>query len=119
MTSFNEAFKAARKAKGAGATFTWNGKKYTTDYKEEAGKKTAPKASAAPTTKPKPRSDVVAKKGVAVALRAKADKASAEAKKKADAVPFPKLGKLLDGGTTGNKPAVAPNRAEVFKKKKE
>lgn len=42
MTSFNEAFKAARKAKGAGATFTWNGKKYTTDYKEEkAGKSKA------------------------------------------------------------------------------
>ncbi len=37
MVTFNEAFKAARKAKGAGATFTWNGKKYTTDYKEEKG----------------------------------------------------------------------------------
>lgn len=50
MTSFNEAFKKARKEKGAGATFTWNGKKYTTDYKDEAKAASAPKTNS---TKPK------------------------------------------------------------------
>jgi len=46
MASFAEAFKKARKEMGAGKTFTWNGKKYTTDYKEEAGKAmTKPKAN--------------------------------------------------------------------------
>lgn len=35
--SFGQTFKAARKQLGAGKTFDWNGKKYTTDYKEEVG----------------------------------------------------------------------------------
>ena len=40
--SFNKAFTAARKDKGAGGVFTWNGKKYTTNYKEDkAGKSKA------------------------------------------------------------------------------
>lgn len=38
--SFGEAFKAARAAKKG--TFEWNGKKYTSDTKEEAAKKSAP-----------------------------------------------------------------------------
>ena len=33
--NFKEAFAKARKEKGAGATFTWNGRQYTTDYKDE------------------------------------------------------------------------------------
>ena len=37
--SFGKAFAAARKAKGSGKTFTWKGKSYTTDYKEEVGSK--------------------------------------------------------------------------------
>lgn len=55
MTSFNEAFKKARKEKGAGATFMWNGKKYTTDYKEEVGAKKGAgmKSSAVPNTRTK------------------------------------------------------------------
>lgn len=58
--NFGKAFAAARKEKGAGKTFTWKGKSYTTNYKEEAkkpakktAKKTAPKSSARPKTKPK------------------------------------------------------------------
>ena len=53
MASFKEAFKAARKAQGAGGTFTWNGKLYTTDYKEEVGKKPK-KKSFAPKSSPRP-----------------------------------------------------------------
>lgn len=49
--TFGKAFAAARKEMGAGKTFTWKGKSYTTNYKEEATKK--PKA--APTTSVKPR----------------------------------------------------------------
>lgn len=35
MASFNKAFAAARKELGAGKTFTWNGKSYSTNYAEE------------------------------------------------------------------------------------
>ncbi len=46
MTSFKEAFTAARKDKGAGGTFTWNGKKYTTDRADD--KKATPGSKAPP-----------------------------------------------------------------------
>ena len=39
MASFNEAFKAARKAQGAGGTFTWKGKSYSTNLEGEKGTK--------------------------------------------------------------------------------
>lgn len=42
--SFSKAFAAARKEMGKGGTFTWKGKSYTTNYKEEV----APKAPAKP-----------------------------------------------------------------------
>jgi hypothetical protein len=56
MASFSEAFKAARKRLGAGKTFEWNGKKYTTDYASEKSdsKTTRPKARPKP-TRPKAR----------------------------------------------------------------
>ena len=45
--SFGQAFKAARKEQGAGGVFTYKGKKYTTDYAEEAKKaKTKKKVTA-------------------------------------------------------------------------
>jgi hypothetical protein len=37
--SFKDAFRAARKELGAGKTFDWNGKKYTTNYAEEEAPK--------------------------------------------------------------------------------
>ena len=43
-TSFKQAFAAARKAQGAGGTFTWNGKKYSTDRADD--KKKSPGSSA-------------------------------------------------------------------------
>ena len=49
--SFGKAFNAARKEKGKGKTFTWKGKSYTTNFKEEVKK---PKVTAK--VKPKPRS---------------------------------------------------------------
>jgi len=62
MASFKEAFAAARKEKGAGKTFTWNGKSYSTNIKEEglgAKKPTTPKprptASASASSKPPAR----------------------------------------------------------------
>jgi hypothetical protein len=54
MATFKEAFKAARAEKGAGKTFTWNGKSYTTDLASD--KKAAPKPKAKPmTSSPKPQ----------------------------------------------------------------
>ena len=35
LSKFEEAFKAARKKQGAGGVFTFDGNKYTTDYKSE------------------------------------------------------------------------------------
>ena len=43
--SFKEAFAAARKQMGAGKTFDWNGKSYTTNYAEEEGKSNKPAMS--------------------------------------------------------------------------
>jgi len=54
--SFGTAFANARKA--GMKTFTWNGKKYTTQTKEEAAKK---KTVAAPKPRPKTKSDTKAK----------------------------------------------------------
>lgn len=48
MATFKEAFAAARKEKGAGKTFTWNGKSYSTNYKEEEKKPTGTKPKAKP-----------------------------------------------------------------------
>ena len=45
--SFKKAFNAARKSQGAGKVFTWKGKRYTTNTKEDEAKKKV--------TKPKPR----------------------------------------------------------------
>ena len=45
MASFNEAFKAARKAQGAGGEFTWKGKSYSTNIAGETGKKKKPSFS--------------------------------------------------------------------------
>lgn len=50
MASFKAAFAAARKEKGAGKTFQWNGKTYTTDYASE--KSTTPSTSPRPKAKP-------------------------------------------------------------------
>lgn len=54
--SFGKAFAAARKEMGAGETFTWKGKSYTTNYKEEAAsdKPMRPKARPEP-MRPKAR----------------------------------------------------------------
>lgn len=61
--SFREAFAAARKAKGPGATFTWNGKSYSTNTADDAKSsrpkarsKTAPTVSKRPTTRTSPKS---------------------------------------------------------------
>jgi hypothetical protein len=54
--TFGKAFNAARKAKGSGKTFSWKGKSYTTNLKEEKAKtpakKTAPKTTARPKLAP-------------------------------------------------------------------
>jgi len=76
MASFKTAFAAARKELGAGKTFTWQGKSYTTDLASD-GTATRPKARPAskaaipakdkvttPTVSPRPRSAV---SGVAAA----------------------------------------------------
>lgn len=49
MTSFSKAFAAARKEKGAGKTFQWNGKTYTTDL---ASEKSTSSSSSRPKARP-------------------------------------------------------------------
>lgn len=54
--TFKEAFAAARKKHGANGTFTWNGKKYHTKYKEEvAAEKEKRKSSPKPKLRPEPK----------------------------------------------------------------
>ncbi len=56
--SFKKAFAAARKESGAGKTFTWQGKSYSTNLKEEGAKATAPAATQRPKARP---ADIAAK----------------------------------------------------------
>ena len=51
-SEFQKAFAAARKEKGPGKTFTFNGRSYTTNYAEEAGEKAPAKTEA-------PKGDIV------------------------------------------------------------
>lgn len=53
MASFKEAFAAARKELGAGKTFTWQGKSYTTDLASE--KKSGSKKTTTPEYSPRPK----------------------------------------------------------------
>jgi len=53
--TFSQAFAAARKAQGPGGTFTWNGKKYTTDRADD---KTTSKASNGSNMPEKPKRPV-------------------------------------------------------------
>jgi hypothetical protein len=140
MASFKEAFAAARKKLGAGKTFEWNGKSYSTNYKEETGKS----ASAAPTKsirpKAKPASNTAPVSAVSGASRSAANKVQP---KKEAPVPGRAIAVAIKNAFTGNgetdaakisasgnknlgrssaakpksKPAMAPNRASVAKKK--
>ena len=61
--TFKEAFAAARKKHGAKGTFTWNGKKYHTKYKEEVAaekdkRKSSPKPKLRPESKSKEKTKV-------------------------------------------------------------
>lgn len=61
--SFKQAFQAARSRLGAGKTFTWNGKSYSTDLSSESGsarpkpRPTAPVTSGRPKPSPATKSD--------------------------------------------------------------
>lgn len=48
MATFKDAFAAARKKLGAGKTFNWNGKSYSTNTKEDASAKSSPRPKARP-----------------------------------------------------------------------
>jgi hypothetical protein len=48
--TFAQAFAAARKEKGAGKVFTWNGKRYSTNTADDKKKTTAKKTTAKKTT---------------------------------------------------------------------
>jgi len=67
--TFKKAFVAARKAKGAGKVFTWKGKRYTTNTKEDEKKITKRKSGAVKKSlKPKtrPGSDSIAVEKITV-----------------------------------------------------
>ena len=64
-SSFKSAFAAARKAQGAGGTFTWKGNKYNTNYAEEAKAKKPAESKAekkGPRVSPKAASQTAALK---------------------------------------------------------
>jgi hypothetical protein len=63
MATFKETFAAKRKELGAGKTFTWNGKSYTTDRADD--KKPAPTASNKPKARPAAPQSGAAQSGTA------------------------------------------------------
>lgn len=109
MASFKEAFAAARKAKGAGASFEWNGKTYSTNRADDA-KSTPTKPKARPTQAPKkpaaatpdkaPKKPSAPSKGPSVMSTApaqpKAPTSGAKVTVTAAAKPAPKAGAKVD-----------------------
>ena len=126
MTSFSKAFAAARKEKGAGKTFQWNGKTYTTDYASE--KSTTPSSS--PRAKAKPAKEAPAAKESSARVAAGTPFAPSRTNPKV--IPLGKTSHIggraaeavkgLIGALKGkpsSKPKEAfktPNRAEAYKK---
>ena len=106
MATFKEAFAKARKELGAGKTFTWNGKSYTTDYAEE-GKKATPKPKARPASveagarEVKAKTEMAKKASMKEALKAtsaaaKPAAASASASAKVDVRPGAKAASVTE-----------------------
>lgn len=136
MASFKEAFAAARKKLGAGKTFEWNGKSYSTNLKEEVSKS----ASAAPTKSIRPKAKPAAASKQTTGLtdsqrtalkevgrpsvaqyEARSKYITTNTKPKSSSSMSEKNVAALK--TLGSKfltktPAKAPNRADVAKKKK-
>ena len=140
MASFKEAFAAARKKLGAGKTFEWNGKSYSTNLKEEVSKPVSaaptksirPKAN--PKAAPKPTTGLTNSQRLSAwaAGRTDLDSAGAGERKKSRLITTntkPKSStsmseknvaalKSLGSKFLTKTPAKAPNRADVVKKKK-
>jgi hypothetical protein len=113
-TSFGAAFKDARKKLGAGKTFTWKGKTYTTDT---APKTTSPKKPATTTpaasARPKARSA-----GVSSALgkvKPKASTAGNSMLKAEAAKPKPKAVPIRSGATPTTKKPTSSRDPQVKK----
>lgn len=68
--SFSQAFSEARKKLGSGKTFTWNGKKYTTDTKEDLSKTNASSKAISSNLKPSAKPSSKTKANPASASRA-------------------------------------------------
>jgi len=114
MATFKEAFAAARKEKGAGKTFTWNGKSYTTDRADD--KKPAPTASNKPKAKPaglNPQSGA-AQSGVAGKVKPKASPAAKRPAKAAE-VSGQKAAPSLSGASRSVAGKVAPKMSQTEK----
>jgi len=94
MTEFGEAFAEARKEQGPGGTFTWEGKKYTTDRADDIAKVTKNNVEKKIETKPKKSLDLFS-------LLGKKDLSSDSGETKTD----PRLGE--------GKPFRPPNRYKM------
>jgi hypothetical protein len=120
MTSFSKAFAAARKEKGAGKTFSWNGKTYTTDLASE--KSTTPSSSPRAKAKPAKESPARVAAGTPFAPSRTNPKVIPLGKTKHIGGRAAEAVKGLIGALKGkpsSKPKEAPrtpNRAEAYKK---
>lgn len=104
--SFSEAFRAARNSSGAGKTFTWLGKSYSTNMAGEGAKKTTGRSGTAPASK--------------ASAPAPASKASAPAPASKASAPAvnPAFFKKREGAPTGAAGVKAPTpKAEAPKPK--
>ena len=137
MASFKEAFAAARKKLGAGKTFEWNGKSYSTNLKEEVSKpaSAAPTKSIRPKAKttaaPKPATDLTDSQRTSLNRVGRPPRSVLKAETQGNYMTTntkPKSTSMSEKNVAALKalgskfltktPAGAPNRADVIKKKK-
>jgi hypothetical protein len=122
--TFSEAFKAARADKGAGKTFTWGGKSYSTNKAGEGAKKTSGRSGTAAPATAAPKT--AAPKTAAPKASTPAPKASTPAPKAATPTPTPTVNpaffKKKEGAPTGaagvKTPAPKPDTSKADAKKR-
>ena len=111
MANFKDSFAAARKA--GKKTFTWNGKKYTTELAEDKPKRPVAKpASATPSTRPTKKPEAMPGMKVQAGATSRAQSAGATPGGRARGAEGPAAAGQGRTSTTPPKPANATRRPE-------
>ena len=118
MSSFSDAFRAARKA--GKQTFTWNGKSYNTKYKEEVENLKITPASASPGPKPKPSASSEATSPPSSSKGSSSGQRTVSVQVRSSAASYPRLAEARPGiGGAGSSTAANARVNEPKDKPKE